>query len=247
MIRIILGNVGSGKTASTVRWMKHRKDRTIITNIDVRGKDFSHVVKMTPDMLIKKEVVKTKRDGTNVYQLKLNIDFWKKFVQKNKKVMVVIDEAHTFFNPRRSMSKLNVIMSDFLALLRRVLGSDGDGGELVLITQLSRRLDVIAKDMSTYVQFCVHHYVVRCKKCGLQWSENNEQPLKAHECYNCGSYRLEKINNIVEVWDFKNIDDYERFEDMNAKTYFRHYLIKDIRSIFNNYNTLQWDDLLSNY
>ena len=242
MIRIILGNVGSGKTASTVRWMKTRKDRTIVTNINVRGKDFKHVVKMTPEMIIAKEV-----DDKGKEKIKLNVEFWKAFVKKHKKVIVVIDEAHTFFNPRRSMSKINVIMTDFLALLRRVLGADSSGGELVLITQLSRRLDVVAKEMSTYVQFCVHHYVTRCKKCGYQWSENNEQPIKAHDCPQCKSYRIEKIMNLIEVWDFKNIDQYERFENYGEKSHFRHYFIKDIRDIFGNYDTLQWDDLLSKY
>jgi len=247
MIRIIFGNVGSGKTASTVRWMKTRKDRTIVTNINVRGKEFKHVIKMTPDMIIKKNLKGVKKTGEEIYELSLNVDFWKAFVKKHEKVMVVIDEAHTFFNPRRSMSKLNIIMTDFLALLRRILGSDSSGGELVLITQLSRRLDIIAKEMSTYIQFCVHHYVTRCNACGFQWSENNEQPLKAHECPNCKSYKLKKINNIIEVWEFKNMNEYEKFENYNEKSYFRHYLIKDIQTIFNNYDTLQWDDLLSKY
>jgi len=247
MIRIILGNIGSGKTASTVRWMRERKDRTIVTNINVHGKDFKHVIPLKPEMIIKEEITGVKKSGEPIIKLSLNVEFWKKFAKKYSKVMVVIDEAHTFFNPRRSMSKLNVIMTDFLALLRRVLGSDSSGGELVLITQLSRRLDIIAKDMSTYVQFCVHHYVTRCSKCGFQWSENNEQPLKAHDCHMCKSYKIEKVQNMIEVWEFRNIKEYERFEEYNEKSYFRHYLIKDIRRIFGNYDTLQWDDLLSKY
>jgi predicted Zn-ribbon and HTH transcriptional regulator len=246
MIRIILGNVGSGKTASTVRWMKTRKDRTIVTNIDVRGKDFSHVIKLKPEMIIKRTQVGEKK-GEPVYKLELNVEFWKAFVAKYKKVIVVIDEAHTFFNPRRSMSKINIIMNDFLALLRRVLGSTDSGGELVLITQLSRRLDIIAKEMATYVEFCVHHYVTKCKKCGYQWSENNEQSIKAYECPRCKCYRIEKIKNIIEIWDFKNINKYETFENYGDKTYFQHFYIKDIRNIFGNYDTLQWDDLLSQY
>jgi len=239
MIRIILGNVGSGKTASTVRWMKGRTDRTIVTNIDVKGKEFKHCIKLKPEMIIKEKDDKGK--------LALNVDFWKNLVKVKKKIIVVIDEAHTFFNPRRSMSKLNVIMTDFLALLRRVLGSTDSGGELVLITQLSRRLDVVAKEMATYVQFCVHHYVTECKKCGYKWKETNEQPIKAYECPMCNSYKIEKIKNIIEVYEFRNTDDYQRFEDYGDKCYFRRYYIKDIRKIFGNYNTLQWDDMLSQY
>jgi len=77
--------------------------------------------------------------------------------------------------------------------------------------------------MATYVQFCIHHYVIRCNKCGFQWSENNEQPLKAHDCPKCESYKIEKIQNVIEVWDFRNIKDYERFEEYN-----REILISDI-------------------
>lgn len=246
MIRIILGNVGSGKTASTVRWMKSRKDRTIVTNINVTGKEFKHCVKLRPEMIIKRTQIGESK-GEPKYKLELNVEFWKEFVAEHKKVIVVIDEAHTFFNPRRSMSKINIIMNDFLALLRRVLGADSSGGELVLITQLSRRLDIIAKEMATYVEFCVHHYVTKCKKCGYKWTENNEMSIKAYECPKCKSYRIEKITNVIEVWDFKNINHYERFEDYKEKTHFRHFYIKDIRNIFGNYDTLQWDDLLSQY
>jgi predicted Zn-ribbon and HTH transcriptional regulator len=241
MIRIVLGNVGSGKTASVVRWMKSRKDRTIVTNIEVNGKDFKHVIKLKPEMIIKRE-----GEGKSE-KLVLNVAFWKQLVEDHKKIIVVIDEAHTFFNPRRSMSKLNVIMTDFLALLRRVLGSNDSGGELVLITQLSRRLDVVAKEMATFVQYCKHHYITECKKCGYSWKETNEMPIKEFECPNCKSFNIDKTKNVIEIFEFRNTDDYQRFEEYNLKTYFKRYYITDIRKIFGNYNTLQWDDLLSNY
>lgn len=248
MIRIVLGNVGSGKTASTVRWMRDHTDRTIVTNIDVRGKAFSHVIKLKPEMIIRKEVKGYKKDGQEIIELKLNTKFWKELVTKHKSLNVVIDEAHIFFNPRRSMSKLNVIMNDFLALLRRVLGStDSQGGQLILITQLSRRLDVIAKEMATQVQFCLHHYKMQCQKCHYSFTESNETSNKRENCPACNSTRLKRMQSIIEVYEFKNMDEYMRWIEYNEKRYYNRYFIKDIHTIFSHYNTLQWDDLVSDY
>jgi len=247
MIRLVLGNVGSGKTASTVRWMKTHNDRTIVTNIAVKGKDFKHVIKLKPEMILLKEPKGQKKNGEVVYDLKLNTQFWKDLVKDKKKLHVVIDEAHTFFNPRRSMSKINIIMTDFLALLRRVLGSNDSTGELVLITQLSRRLDVIAKEMATKTQYCVYHFIEQCNNCGVKWQDNNENPDKRYNCPKCNSHRIQRIQSVIEIWDFRNVDDFNRFHDYNEKTYYNHYLIRDITTIFGNYDTLQWDDLLSNY
>jgi predicted Zn-ribbon and HTH transcriptional regulator len=248
MIRIVLGNIGSGKTASTVRWMKENKNRHIFTNIDVKGKDFKHVIKLQPEMIIVKDIIGYKKDGEAKYEYRLNQEYWKEQIKKLGSIHVIIDEAHTFFNPRRSMSKVNVIMTDFLALLRRVIGSaDGSDGELVLITQLQRRLDIIAKEMSTHVQFHVHHYFKFCKKCGFKYYENNETAHKPMDCPKCGYWNIKKINNKIEVFEFKNIDDYNNWKDYGTKSYYGHYMINDIQKIFGNYNTLQWGDLLSNY
>lgn len=245
MIKLILGNVGSGKTASVVRWMRESKNQRIYTNIDVK---LGHVIKLKPEMVIKKEQKGMKRDGTPIYDMKLNEEYWKEERKKYNNISVVIDEAHTFFNPRRSMSKLNIIMTDFLALLRRIVGSTGEReGKLILITQLSRRLDVIGRDMATDVEFCVNHYQILCKGCGYCWSETNEVPNKPEKCPNCMSYKLKKQNDYIEVWGFRDHESYKLWSESGVRNYYSHYLIHDIKSVFGIYDTLQWDDLTSQY
>lgn len=245
MIKLVLGNVGSGKTAQTVRWMKQNPHLTIITNIDTKLK---HVIKLKPEMIIKKEVIGQKRDGSDITKLRLNEEFWKDFRKNNDNINVVIDEAHTFFNPRRSMNKVNIIMSDFLALLRRIAGNTGAReGKLILITQLLRRLDVIGRDMATDVEYCLNHYLMYCGNCDYIWREHNEVPNKPESCPMCGSHRLKKRDDKIEVWAFKDHDLYKSWSETGAKTFYSHYIIHDIKDVFGIYDTLQWDEMLSNY
>lgn len=247
IITLILGNVGSGKTASMVRMMKKNQHKNFITNINVKGKDFKHCIKLKAEMILKRTYIRTKTTGEDVHKLELNTEFWKELILKYKTMNVVIDEAHQFFNPRRSMSKINIIMTDFLSLLRRVLGSVDGNGTLYLVTQLSRRLDIISKEMSTDIQFCIHHYIKQCGKCGLKWSENNESSIKFEDCPKCKSHRVKKIKSQIEVFKFQNIEKFMDYYNFHNKTYYARYYINDIHKIFNNYDTLQFDDLLSQY
>jgi hypothetical protein len=141
MIRLMVGKMGSGKTACMVREMiKNPNGRRYFSNIIITDKSVKNVTQIKREMIIKKEVVRTKRDGEEEYKLSFNADFWKNNV---KGISVVLDEAHTLIDSRNFMSKINKIMNDFMALLRRILGDTGDGyGELILITQLGRRLDI---------------------------------------------------------------------------------------------------------
>lgn len=247
MITISLGNVGSGKTATAVAMMKENPHKIFITNIDTKGKDFKHVFKLKSENIITKEVVSTKKDGSQTFKLSLNIDFWKELIKKHSAVNVVIDEAHIFFNPRRSMSKLNIIMTDFLALLRRVLGSADGSGELLLITQLSRRVDVIAKEMATNVTYCIHHFTMTCSKCNATWKETNETADKKYFCPRCGGYHIKRSESLIEVLKFINMDSYDRWFIYRQKTYYKRFIITNIKEIFGNYETLQFNDLFSEY
>lgn len=244
MIRIVLGNVGSGKTAMVVREMM-TSDIPIHSNIITRKIKKNTVI--TKDQIFKEEVKSIKKDGTEVKDFKLNEDYWKKLRQKKGTISVILDEAHTLMNPRRAMSKKSIVMNDFIALLRRILGSSDSGyGELVLITQLERRLDVIAREMATKVQYCIGHYNVFCHKCGHLINETNETPNKMRLCPLCGKSTIRK-NFRVEVFSFQNIDTYHLWEatDRKKKVHFEHYFIIDIEKVFPNYDTLQWENLLS--
>ena len=167
MIRMMLGNVGSGKTASMVREMVLNDDEKItFSNIILKGKGVKKKnVQITREMIFENRIMGYKKSGEAITKLFLNVEFWKTIKEKYPNgINVVIDEAHTLMNSRRVMCKENVIMNDFMSLLRRILG-DGDGyGELVLITQLGRRLDVNARELATAVHYHICHYKRTCKK-----------------------------------------------------------------------------------
>ena len=245
MIRIFLGNIGSGKTAMAIREMIHSNPNmktysNIITKKQVRNTTIS------AGMIIKKEVMKIKKTGEAVYKKTLNVEYWKKVQEKEGAINVILDEAHTIINPRRSMSDTNKVMTDFLALLRRILGNSPAGyGQLTLITQLDRRIDVIAVEMATNVRFHLCHYLKTCQKCGNVYRENNDHPDPIFQCPNCSSWDIVKHSHIIEVWEFSNMDKYKAWDEFRYRTYFKHYYVNDIENYFSLYNTLQWDNLIS--
>lgn len=246
MIRLVLGGVGSGKTAMIVRELVYN-DSHRVTFSNIQTKKIKHNKVITDKMLIKKEITTGQR-GKITTTLTFNEEFWKNAILKHKSINVILDEGHTLFNPRRSMSKKAIIMTDFLSLIRRILGQSADGyGELIVITQLERRLDVVLKEMATRVDFCVCHYVKSCKKCHYSWNENNEYARPKWNCPNCNSRNIIKHSHVIEVWSFKNIRNYEAWRDMGMKTYYDRILITDIDNYFGYYDTLQWDNLLSDY
>jgi len=245
MIRVFLGNVGSGKTACAVREMKLNPSKRI-TYSNIKTKNIKQNITIDKSMIINKELVNVKRNGEEVFKYSFNKDFWKETVKKHGALDVVLDEAHTILNARRSGSKINVVMSDFMAMLRRILGSSASGyGELTLITQIDRRIDIIAREMATHVRYHVCHYIKECQKCGAYWNENNENPEPKWSCPRCGTGDIKKKNHIIEVWHFKNMELYDLWYNLQKKTYHKHYCIKDIEEYFPNYDTFQWDNMIT--
>lgn len=244
MIRILLGNVGSGKTALAVRDII-LSELPIYSNIITPRLKKNHVIKK--EHIFKEEIVKVLKSGEVKTKTVLNSEYWHDLKKKHPAISVYIDEAHTLLNPRRSMSKKNEVMSDFLALLRRIVGATESGyGELLIISQLERRIDVIAKEMATVIQYCIGHYYKECKQCKALYSENNETPKKMMEC-TCGSTHFKKSGFIIEVFSFKNIDAFHHwfYSDRRSRTYFNREFVTNIELVFPYYDTLQWESLIS--
>lgn len=249
MISLRIGNPGSCKTSCFVREMMLNQSKRI-TYSNIITKKIPWNISFTRDMLIKKEIVKEikRRNGDieAVYKKSFNADFWKETIEKEKCINVCIDEAHTILNARNFNSQTNKAMSDFLALCRRILGSNDAGyGELTLITQLDRRIDVIAREMATNVRFHRCHYQKTCQKCGYSWNETNDTPEPLFECPSCNSFKLKKWNHKAEVYHFANINAYIGWKEFGMKTFHRHYFINDIEDYFKFYSTYQWENLLS--
>jgi len=247
MIRISIGSVGSGKTLLEVREMALCSNgRNTITNIKT---DLKNQVDLTRDMIMKKEIVetKTKKSGeTEIkYRYVVNKDFWQKLKEP---VNVTLDEAHTILNSRRATSRINVVVSDWLALIRRVLGSSGGSyGELTFITQLPGRIDSIAREMATRIQHNICHYVKVCRSCHYSWRENSEVPEEMRQCLRCGSPDLEKQGHTIEVYYFTSIKKYDEWKMFGKRTYYKRLLFRNVSRLFVHYDTHQWDNLISEY
>jgi hypothetical protein len=197
-------------------------------------------------MLITKELVSTKKNGEKVYKKKFNKKFWKETQEKYTCINIVLDEVHQFLNPRRGMSADAIIMTDFLSMIRRMLGSTPAGsGTLTMITQLPRRIDGIAREMATQIRHCRSHYTKECTLCKANWPEHSDLPEPAETCRNCGSDTLFKHTIQVEVWHFATIHKYEAWYEFGEDTHHMHYLVGDVADYFKFYNTLQWDAMFS--
>ena len=240
LITIILGNIGSGKTACVVRDMVLDKTRRLTYSNIITSKVPTNKC-ISPNMVFEQyENEKGKLD------LRLNKDYWHALQKKHGSISVVIDEAHTIMNARNTQSKKNKIMSDFLSMLRRVLGGASKGyGELVLITQLERRIDIIAREMANLIIFHRCHFYKNCKKCKLKWYENNDMSEQLFICPRCDSSNIYSSSHTIERWYFRNFEHFALWRDMKEKTYFKHYFVNDIVKYFDYYDTMQWDNLLT--
>lgn len=243
MISIYLGNIGSGKTVCAVRdIVLNRTYRKVYSNILI--KKLKHVIPIKHEMIIKKELTgykKVKGENEPVYDKKLNKEYWKNIKEP---ITCVLDEAHAIINARRAMSKINIIVTDWLALLRRVLGSSQSGyGELILITQLPNRIDIIAREMATQIRFHKCHYKKICKKCNTVWQENSEMPEGFWECPKCHSPNIKKYDHMIEVWHFASMRHFNAWKEFNQRAFYKHYIVNDIENYFKYYNTMQWDNM----
>ena len=251
MIRLMIGAMGSGKTACMVREMVNNDDeKTTFSNIILKGKGVNKkVVQINRGMIFKEKVIKTKANGEQVTKLTFNDDFWKGTREQFPfGINVVLDEAHTLLDSRRSMSKENVIMNDFMSLLRRILGDSGEGyGELVLITQLGRRLDINARDLATSVHYHRCHYKRTCAKCKFNFWETNEVYQKPKLCPRCGNRKMTKSDFVIEKWEFDSVDKVDMWLEHGHRSYQKHYYITDIEDYFKYYDTFQWENLISEY
>ncbi|MCK5027908.1 MAG: hypothetical protein KAS07_05810, partial [Candidatus Pacebacteria bacterium] len=72
-----------------------------------------------------------------------------------------------------------------------------------------------------------------------------EMPEPLKQCPKCFSYDLHKSDHKLEIWHFTSIDKYEQWKDFKEKSFYKHYLVNDIVDYFPLYDTLQWENLLS--
>lgn len=243
--------MGSGKSAACVREiLTDTTGMTYFSNIRTHPSVKNNIL-IKPEMIINKTPIlnikgnPVMKNGNPAMRYSVNREFWQAASKKYNGLNVIIDEAHSVLNARKSMSSPTQAVLDWISLLRRVLGSTQAGyGRLYLVTQIERRLDVVAKEQTTEVRFHICHFQKICQGCGFSIQENNETPDPIYQCPNC-ERQLKKCEHVVEVWHFKSYIDFVGWKYLGkGKLFYKHYLITDIEQVFPFYDTMQWENLL---
>ncbi len=140
MIIIILGGIGSGKTLSAVKEIVDN-DQFCLTNFKLKNVKNYHRMKIS-DILIKDEK-----------KYRVNWKFWEDMRKKHKRYSIFLDEIHNIIHARRSMSSVNIRMSQWVSQIRKIL-ADHPTNHLYLISQTARKIDIDFRDLAQIVIHC---------------------------------------------------------------------------------------------
>jgi len=192
MIIIITGAIGSGKTLSVVKEIVDRGNKAF-TNFELYN---------TPYNRLKYTHLFTKEDEDDKKEkIKLNFQFWK---DQKGGFDIYLDEFHNVMSSRRSMSKKNVILSDWLSQIRKILGQT-EKNNLYLITQKLKRIDVNSRDLAH-----------QCIKCHKQCFENVKIPTEICED---GKMVVKRVPlTIIYKYYFKDSDALSAYENYDINT-----------------------------
>lgn len=140
MIKGIVGGIGSGKTLAMVKEIKSQ-NMPCYVNFNIKDKDS---IRLKVSHIIKKDIIKVKKDGTPIYEQQINWDYWNK--AKGEPFSIFLDEFHNIMHSRQSMTKQSILLSKWISQIRKVL-SDSKIAHLYLVSQKMSRIDVAARDL----------------------------------------------------------------------------------------------------
>lgn len=214
MIIIITGGIGSGKTLSLVKEIIDRNQKTF-TNFKLYNTEYYRL----------KEQNILMKDPDDKKKLKVNFDFWKS-QKKESGFDIYLDEFHNLMNARRGMSKRNVVLSDWLSQIRKILG-DSELHNLYLISQKLRRIDVNSRDLCEKAITC-HKVQYPDVLIATEIVQNNKIVIKnlpltmiykyefksAESLGNFENYGIgkPKMSRFVGNWYYKYYDSFELVE-----------------------------------
>lgn len=240
MIRVFLGNLGSGKSACAVKEIADdTSNLKTYTNLVLKG--VRNTVFIKPSDII--EVISQKGRKKDIY--KLNIGYWEK---QKKPLNVLWDEVHLTASSRRSSSKPNVILSQFMAMARRITGFDKRGyGFFTFIAQKERTIDVNIRELANEIVYHVSYWKITCEDCGryIYW---NSEKQHLRKCLNCGSWKILKSDiHVLRIF----FNDWEKYynwvEHAPGRWHFKREWIFDIEHYFHNYDTMQISNIWDSY
>lgn len=149
MIKLIIGGTGSGKSVTLAKFAVHRKN-DIFVNFALAT---PNSIRLKHTDIIAEKVVGMKKNGQPIMQKSVNYPFWKERLGKGCDIL--LDEAHNIFSARMSMSKQNVLLGQWLAQIRKILGTS-EKHDIILASQRFSGLDVVGRDLC--------HHIIACHK-----------------------------------------------------------------------------------
>lgn len=114
---------------------------------------FPFSTRLKVDHIVTETQIGEKRDGTPIMEKKINWDFWQDLSDRGIRFDIYIDEAHNVLHSRRSNTKFAVLMTTWLAQIRKILG-ESEQNHLYLITQRFNAVDVTARELAQEIIMC---------------------------------------------------------------------------------------------
>lgn len=140
-----MGGIGSGKTLSVVKETIDNKQYAL-TNFNLINSKNYHRIKVS-------DILKIYKNEKGKNDFKVNWKYWEQVRNQHKNYSIYLDEIHNIIHARRSMSKVNILMSKWVSQIRKIL-SDTPKNHLYLISQTLRKIDVDFRDLAQIFIWC---------------------------------------------------------------------------------------------
>lgn len=157
MIRIFVGNIGSGKSLSAIRVMKLRNQHTFCN----QGLKFdkAHRMKVTD---IVEQVIDEPEEGSKAKaktRLEVNWKFWVEQTTKYKHYDIFLDEIASFMGARNSMTGFSKKAMEWIAQIRKILG-ESELNDIILVSQKLDGIDITIRDFAHEITHCQKFYTI---------------------------------------------------------------------------------------
>lgn len=201
MIFILTGGIGSGKTLSAIKNIHEHPEQTAFINFTCKLKN-THRLRYSD--IVMTQIVK---DGNKDKKIQsVNWDFWKK--QQHKPFSIYLDEVHNIISSRRSISKSNILMSEWVSQIRKILGDNKDC-HLFLMTQTMRKIDINFRDLAHALIVCAKFKAKGCLWIRQDFYGSEDDYLRGHrflrKIFNANRYF--KMYNTKEMVSFSDAGD----------------------------------------
>lgn len=246
MIRIFLGKLGSGKSLCAVRELvDNPTDRVTFTNLILH--DVPKTKYIQPQDVITKKEVEISKNKKKI-MLDLNTEYW---LKQKKPLNILWDEIQLSANARSSQSRVNMILTRFISMGRRITGFDNRGyGSLTFISQHEELIDINFRRLSSEIYYHVGYWTVRCEECGRKEVTSSElEDIK--NCKACGSWKILREGMQVKRYKFVSWNDYLDWicHKMKKGKVARKEIFINNEKYFKYYDTLQmisqWDGYIN--